>query len=283
LLREDGAVSGFRAQGNRYLLGIRYPRARRIWRWLTAPIRRRRSRRERDLAAAFVGQFGTTVRSGPFAGLDCSTVARPSYRLIRRLLGSFEEELQPALAEVVDRGYDTAINVGCSTGYYVVGLALAMPQAIVHGFETSERQRSQVRELAQANGVADRVLLYGTCDPVALSRVEGSEPFVLCDCEGCEVDVLDPAAVPSLRSATLIVELHDHLQPGTTEIVLGRFADSHDATLISSRPRNPAGYQELRGLSRRDAARVLGERPLPMRWAYLTPRGGSDQRTRSTG
>ena len=189
--------------------------------------------------------------------------------LAERIMGNAElaARLRSEAATLRDR-FNKAFWSDARGGYYAVGLALTTPQAVVHAFETSDSRRDQARELARANGVGRRVLMHGTCDLHALNGLEVSEPFVICDCEGCEVEVLDPAAVPSLRSATLIVELHDHLQPGTTEIVLGRFADSHDATLISSRPRNPAAYDELRGLHRREEVAFIinnsvGKTPFP--------------------
>jgi hypothetical protein len=277
-------MRSLRTERERYLFGARHPRARHVWRWVTAPPRRLRDRRERALAAAFVARFGTSVRTGPFAGLDCSTIANPpSYRLVRWLIGSFEEELHPALTEVLDRGYDAAVNIGCSNGYYAGGLALASPEATVYAFESSASRRGRARELARQNGFADRVHVYGTCDAAALRELAVSAPFVLCDCEGCEVDVLDPAAAPILRDAKLVVELHDDLRPRATETLLERFAGSHDATLIDSRPRDPADYAELRDFPIGEAERAVTERPGPMRWAYLMPRQRGSQRTRSTG
>ena len=44
-----------------------------------------------------------------------------------KLLGCYEQPLQPYLKRAIDRNYETLINIGCAEGYYAVGLAIAMP------------------------------------------------------------------------------------------------------------------------------------------------------------
>ncbi len=76
------------------------------------------------------------------------------------------------------------------------------------------------------------------------------------DCEGCERALLEPPL-----AATVIVELHDFLDPGIGDTIAARFADTHEVELVPTAPQPPAS--EL----------LLSEyRPGPMRWAVLRPR-----------
>jgi len=40
-----------------------------------------------------------------------------------KLLGFYEQPLQPYIEQVIQTGYPTIINIGCAEGYYAVGLA----------------------------------------------------------------------------------------------------------------------------------------------------------------
>jgi hypothetical protein len=55
---------------------------------------------------------------------------------------------------------------------------------------------------------------------------------VLCDIEGAERDLLDPALAPALTGMDLIVESHECLLTGITQLLLDRFAPTHNITLI---------------------------------------------------
>ena len=59
--------------------------------------------------------------------------------------------------------------------------------------------------------------------------------MVVCDVEGYEEYLLDPAIVPSLSNATILVEMHDFVRPGVTTPLAGAIrADS-------SHPVHPSG------------------------------------------
>jgi hypothetical protein len=153
-----------------------------------------------------------------------------------------------------------------------------MPSATVYAFDGDAGARLACAELARRNGVADRVHVRGWCDVEALRSVVGARSLVVCDCEGGEDELLDPAAVPALRSATLLVELHDCFVPGVTERLRERFAATHGVRLTDARPRDPGKYPVLAGLSAADQAACVDERreidgvPMRQQWAVMTPR-----------
>ena len=70
------------------------------------------------------------------------------------------------------------------------------------------------------------------------------------------------ARAAAAAAATVIVELHDFLDPGVGDAIVARFEDTHDVVLVRERRRN-----------RRRTSCLLSEyRPGPMRWAVMTPR-----------
>jgi hypothetical protein len=214
---------------------------------------------------------GGVVQAGPFAGMKYLRRSAGSL-LAPKLLGCYEAELHPALARVARRQYEAVVNVGCGEGYYAVGLARLLPAARVYAFDGDAAAQNLCRELAALNGVAGRVAVAGTCGAAELRELAGPRVLVVCDCEGGEVTLLDPAQAPGLTVCDVVVELHDYLDPTASRQVPERFAPTHEVALIGPSGRNPAAFPLLRGLSQFEQfLAVLEGRPGPTPWAFLTP------------
>lgn len=229
-----------------------------------------------ELTQAFVTRHGLTVQAGPFAGLKYPREALELAETpVAKLLGAYECELHEIIENVVASGFRTVVDVGCAEGYYAVGLALRSPDTVVHSYDISRSRRRLCAKTACLNGVRDRVVVHGVCTVDDLQSVTDTPAFVLVDCEGCESDVLRPDVVAMLRCATVLVELHDFLVPGTAATLDQRFAATHAARRVVARPRYPADYPALadvRGLSFVDLQLAVTEfRPVRMEWALYTP------------
>jgi hypothetical protein len=220
----------------------------------------------------FVRRHGLTVSGGPFAGMRyLPGLEATQGDLVSKLLGRYESELQGGLAAWRQEPLSLVVNVGCAEGYYAVGLALAFPGLRVLAYDIDPAARELCMALAGANGVADRVEVHGECTPATLAALPADGVALLCDCEGYELTLLDPQLVPGLRRWSMIVELHDQLEPTITGEISRRFAASHEVELIESAPA-PAEADELAFMSARQRRLVLSERPVAMRWARLAPR-----------
>lgn len=181
--------------------------------------------RAEQLAAAVVGRQRPVVRAGPFAGMSYTDeVAEGSY--LPKLLGCYEAEIQPIVASFPARGYEVVINVGCAEGYYAVGLA-RMLGVEVHAVDIDPRARRLCLEMAERNGVADRVQIGEGLEPEDFEAIAGRRVLVVCDIEGAEADLLDPQRSAALRHMDLLVEVHEAFAPGVTGVLRERFAPSH--------------------------------------------------------
>jgi tetratricopeptide (TPR) repeat protein len=213
------------------------------------------------------------VISGPFSGqiLD----ANHDFGWIATLLGSYEMELHPAIEHLITARPHRVINVGCSGGYYAVGFARRVSGCQVMAFDIDPVARATCLRTAQANRVADRLVVKTACTIADLQALAGVGTAVFSDCEGYELKLLDPDAAPALRLTTIIVELHDIWVPGLTARLLERFAHTHDIAHIAMVPRNPDRFQILNdaGLNAFEKSLAVSEfRPPGMTWAYMVPR-----------
>lgn len=231
-------------------------------------------RRRPELDRWFVDRHGTEVLNGPLAGLRYSrgAVGRV-HHLTAKLLGAYEQELAGVIAAQVARRPRTFVDVGSADGYYAVGFAVASPGTEVHAYEIDPLARRSLRATARASGVASRVKLHGPANARRLAAHDLDGAFVLSDCEGAELDVLDGPAIQALARATVLVELHPQGDRDTGPPLRERFAATHSASEIETAPRDPAAYRELDDAPPDLREHAVDEfRPVPMRWLLLEPR-----------
>ena len=219
-------------------------------------------------------ETGGRVASGPFRGMRYLNRSMEG-AVCPKILGTYEKELWPILGEVLEGNYQTMINVGCAEGYYAVGLAVRLPAARMVCFEAQTSKHHLIRELARHNAVEDRLDVRGICTlPLLRDCLRTAQnPVILCDIEGNERDLLDPASIPQLVETDLLVELHDRIVPGVSEHVRRQFEDTHEIVAISTRPRTQLDWPESVKTSSRHWRECLTEaREGPMQWFWMRSR-----------
>jgi hypothetical protein len=212
-----------------------------------------------------------SVQAGPFAGMRYLPFASGS-GLLPKIVGSYEMEIHPAVAESIERAPENLINIGAGEGYYAVGYARRLPRLQVYAFDTDVLARDRLRQLAARNGVAERIEVGGLCDPATLARRSAERTLIVCDCEGCEGELLDPLRVPRLAAADLLVELHVERIPEIATTLTARFASTHDATRFVMADRAGPFTEVLARLAPEDRGLALHERSERTEWLWLQNR-----------
>jgi hypothetical protein len=178
-----------------------------------------------------IEQEGTKVLQGPLAGMEFIERSAEGCH-IAKLLGCYEQPLQPYIQKALSGHYTKIINIGCAEGYYAVGFARAVPGLISLAFDTDTNAQNSCRQLYEKNGVSDRVTIGGLFSPDDFAKFENEAALVFCDIEGAEEELLDPDVAPALRKLDIIVESHECLRPGITQKLLSRFEATHTIELI---------------------------------------------------
>lgn len=245
--------------------------------------RRHQARFEQDLdmpriAASYTEKQGLLVLSGPFNGMQYISAATGSM-FIPKLVGCYEQEIASFIEELIGRNPHVVIDIGCAEGYYAIGLALRLPHAKVVAFDSDPHARVLCQSLAQKNGVLSQVEVRGLCEFAAFetllqesSKNNGISALVVCDCDGCEGFLLDPAKVPSLAGADVLVETHDHIDASITLTLRKRFAPTHNISHVASGVRDPKMHPEVHFLSLEDQDKALSEYRPPQGWLIMTPK-----------
>ena len=229
--------------------------------------------RQGVLAKRLLAQGGGSVLGGPFRGLRYLSVAHGSV-LPAKLLGAYEDVLHPWINAVIGESYDRIVDIGCAEGYYAVGFAFQMPSVAVHAYDINSEAQSMCRELSRLNGVEDRVKVHGECTPQDLQHVlcDAKRPFLLSDCEGFELDLLDLERTSALSKTDMLVELHDMIRPGITNMLRGRFAATHDIAIVDDaiHARHSPDLEALRSWNWMDRRLAIEElRGRGQQWAFF--------------
>lgn len=218
----------------------------------------RLKRAKREIADHIFNKTDGYIFSGPLSTLriipGSSLSKSPAI-----LLGCYEREIHAVLNRIIAQPPAQIIDIGTSLGYYIAGLATAMPSSRLIGFESIEAYRVQAAELIRYNNVEHQVTLLGHCGVTELNTVLEKGAFILCDCEGGEAELLDPEQVPSLKYATILCEVHDFFVPGAGGLLVERFRNTHNIKWIDEQAREPRDYRILHGFPEEVARYAIGE------------------------
>lgn len=230
--------------------------------------------RREELMPLIYERTNGQVYQGPFTGM----IIKQRYSwgdgdTASKLLGIYECELHPVIETELSVNHDLILNLGCAEGYYGLGMALRLPSVLCALFDISETAINICRENANINNIHN-VHFNKDCSPENIRSYlsKYSNPFVIMDIEGHERILLDYDVIPELSKCSVLIESHDCIIPGTTQLITERFKDTHEVKIISQGNKNP--YIEiLNDLCDADKMLLCCEyRPSTMYWIWLRPK-----------
>ena len=244
-------------------------------------IERQRHQKEDQLVArALAGLPSLSVQHGPFRGLVYPAAEAHGSVLFPKLLGSYERELHAVFDEILTGPLTAIVDIGCAEGYYAVGLAIRSRQTPVFAFDTDARAREACRRMAAINDVDALVTIGEECSAATLTHLTlGGHALVVSDCEGAERWIFTESVAEALRPHHLVIELHDFLEPGTSELLAKRLGRTHSIRQVEALDDDSRvaqyRYAELAPFTDRQRWQLLREgRPAAMSWLVCDPSSG---------
>lgn len=199
--------------------------------------------------AEFISKYPKVVQGGPFKGMKYVDQAVGS-NYLHKLVGSYESVLHEYVESLRTKKFDTIIDIGAAEGYYLIGLGQMFPQTKLVGFEIEESGRQLIREMYEKNNLNNNLVLEGEADVHNVAPYISDNTLLICDCEGAEFDILNPAVEEAFSKVdTAIIELHDFIRPGTKEALMANFSKTHNIKLIPFALVNPVSFPFLASIS----------------------------------
>lgn len=221
-----------------------------------------------------------TVRHGPFTGMRYPQAQAAGSTLLPKLLGSYESELIPVIEKILLTHYSTIVDIGCAEGYYAVGLGMRLPESHVYAFDTDSAAQRFCREMAEINGLKDRLIVGSFCDPAILLTLSlGKRALIVSDCEGYEGVLFNQDIAKHLSQHELLIEVHDEWESKNGRMLKENFARTHHLEIVQSiqdvRKVRTYSYPELEGCNVNKRLLMVAEnRGSIMEWFHFTPRNG---------
>lgn len=209
------------------------------------------------------------ITSGPFKGLQYPRY--PFFQeifstFIPKLAGAYESELHAIIKKLKKVSFQTIINIGSDDGYYGVGFGMANPQARLLFFEPNRTANYFAKQVTQINSIAEkRCYFESRPTPAKLRKSISGKTLIISDCEGAELDYFSLRSVPDLVDATMLIEVHDAINPVISQSLKKRFAETHVVKTILAQPPGNYGrlYQKIT-MNEKRAALVF--------WLYCSPK-----------
>lgn len=239
---------------------------------LNAALRLLAKHRSLLIQNTFIKHEGLMVHQGPLSGLEFIEQSSEGCH-IAKLLGCYEQPLLPYIEEVINKSYNSIINIGCAEGYYAVGMALKMPETHFYAFDIDDASQVACAELAKKNRVQDQVDVFSNFKASDFERYRGGCSLILCDIEGAEVELLDPNTSNFIKDFDYIIELHEVEKPGLIDVFSERFSKTHNIQIVTDTgQRNLVGMPDwFLNLSHLDQLLSVWEwRAGPTPWMILT-------------
>jgi len=235
----------------------------------------------RDIEGQVRRLTSATVMGGPFKGLRYPVLASSAVHASTtpKLLGIYEKELHDDIDRLLSsHRYDRVIDIGAAEGYYVAGLGGRQPGVKIVAFEADEGSRNALRQVCDANQLLDAVDVRGYCSPEMLNSLgPATRTFLVCDCEGAEIDLITEHNLRALGPCDLIIECHDMFVPECCERLAERLSSTHDLRILTSHERTlsdvPHGMLEQIKARTDEVAYAIGEhRHYQMQWIVAEQR-----------
>lgn len=275
MAREVGQIVSLHREAVRQLKALAGTNPSNLEQYLSSALRLLAKWRSTLIANTIVARHGANILSGPFAGMKYLARATEG-SLAARLLGTYESELHPAIAEFSASNLDMIIDIGCAEGYYAVGLARLMPSVLVHAYDIDERGRLACAELARRNEVSDRVVIGREFTPANFADYRGKNVLVMVDAEGAEDELLDLTLAPDLGQMSLIVETHPSYRSNIIESLQKRFSATHDVEVIHQGGKGQSIPEWIGATGHLDQLLAVWEwRSRPTPWLVMRPKNRS--------
>jgi hypothetical protein len=230
------------------------------------------------IANRLAAELDNEIQHGIFAGMRLSSLRWGGHDRAPMILGLYESEVNREIEKSASHA-TIFIDIGAADGYFAVGAVFSGLYKESICFEISEEGRESIAKNAERNGVLDKTTILAEANEDSLlSTVKGvasNELFVLCDIEGGEFDLFTIAVLKALKSATILIEIHDFSKSDCDKyrmlkLLAGSIFDVHEVT---QEARNPNLLEKTRMIHDDDKWLMMSEgRSKAMTWLLLIPR-----------
>lgn len=178
-----------------------------------------------------IEKIGSQVYYGPFSGLRIPN-ALINELTLPEILGLYESCLFKVWEKLISKKINNIMMIGGHMGYYSAALSyLFQPDRMVV-FEREISLHALILEWAKVNEI-NSLQLFEEATASTFKNWENEINLIVCDCEGEEIDLLNPLEFEWQKKCDIVVEVHPFYQKNLAGTLVRRFIKTHKISIIN--------------------------------------------------
>lgn len=179
---------------------------------------------------SLIEKIGNRIYFGPFSGIKIPQEAY-DFLTISEILGLYESCLHSRITNLLNQDISNVILIGGNNGYYTAGISCLFNPQIINVYESEAKFHPIINSWFIKNKLSN-VNILGKATIEEFERIESKVDFVFMDCEGYEIELLNPQLFLWQQKTEILLELHPFYKDNLIAILTSRFKKTHKIEII---------------------------------------------------
>lgn len=175
-------------------------------------------------------RIGNRVYFGPFSGLKIPKKVA-EILTVSEVLGLYESCLHSKLSLLLNKTIKNIVLVGGNNGYYAAGLNYIFQPDMIQIYETEKFFHDKIESWFVENNLYNYEI-FAEANQEVFENLLLNVDLLFMDCEGCELQLLDPILFPWQKKADILFELHPFYIDNLIAIISDKFRKTHLIEII---------------------------------------------------
>ncbi|MCB0450669.1 MAG: hypothetical protein KDC97_11165 [Confluentibacter sp.] len=187
-------------------------------------------KKEKHTNLSLLERLGNRVYFGPFTGLKIPQSVW-SILTTSEILGLYESCLHPKFESLLNKEIKNIMLIGGNNGYYAAGISCFLNPDSFAIYETEAYFHPFIKSWFQENKLQNYAI-YGKASEEEFSKIDSKIDLVFMDCEGFEIELLNPLIFPWQEQTEILAEIHPFYIDNLIATLSNRFRKTHRIELI---------------------------------------------------
>jgi hypothetical protein len=179
---------------------------------------------------SLIEKVGNRIYFGPFSGLKIPEVAT-KLLTVSEILGLYESCLHCKFEHLINNDIRNVVLVGGNNGYYAAGLSYIFNPISIKVYESDESFHNIINSWFDENNLNNSEI-SGKATIEEFQKFESNIDLIFMDCEGFEIDLLNPVNFPWQKKSNILLEIHPFYINNLVSTLSSRFRNTHKIQII---------------------------------------------------
>jgi hypothetical protein len=179
---------------------------------------------------SLVEKIGNRIYFGPFSGIIIPKESN-SLLTISEILGLYESCLHSKFTDLLNQDISNVILVGGNNGYYAAGISYLFNPEILNIYESESKFHPIINSWFLENKLS-QINILGKATSEEFGSIESKIDFLFMDCEGYEIELLNPQLFLWQQKTEILLELHPFYVSNLIAKISSKFKKTHNIEII---------------------------------------------------